>query len=264
MSIIEAIILGIIQGLTEFLPVSSSGHIELGKALLGLDVEEDLMFTSVVHAATVLSIIIVFRKEIANIFVGLFDFKWNAATIYVTKIIVSMLPVVIIGLFFKPYVEAIFNTANILLLVGCMLIITALLLAFAYYTKSHDKNISFKHAFIIGLAQMCAILPGISRSGATIATGLLLKNNREKITQFSFLMVIIPILGENILSMAKGDFHLQNSIGLLPLLAGFLSAFFAGLFACKLMIRIVKSGKLIYFAGYCAIVGVVAIISFLI
>ena len=260
MSWIEALILGIIQGLTEFLPVSSSGHLEIGKHILGVQATDNLTFTVVVHGATVLSTIVVFRKDITNLITGLFSFKWNPETEYIFKIGVSMIPIGIVGVFFKDYVEELFNTNKILLLVGAMLLITATLLAFTFYAKAKDKDVSFKDAFIIGIAQTIAVLPGISRSGSTIATGLLLGNKREAVARFSFLMVLIPILGENVLSLLKDDVSSTGTIGFLPLLVGFTGAFISGLLACKAMINLVKKGKLIYFAIYCAVVGTIAII----
>ena len=262
MSWIEAIILGIIQGLTEFLPVSSSGHLEIGKVLLDIKQQNNLTFTVVVHGATVLSTIVVFRKDIAKLFKGIFAFNWNDETKYMFKIIVSMIPIAIVGVFFKDYVEEIFQFENMLLLVGVLLLFTALLLGFTYYAKHNNKEISFKDAFIIGVAQVFAILPGISRSGTTIATGLLLKNKKEEIAKFSFLMVLVPILGENILDLLKKSSveNVEQNISVLPLLLGFIAAFITGLLACKAMIKIVKKGKLIYFAIYCALVGAISII----
>ena len=260
MNWLEALILGIIQGLTEFLPVSSSGHLEIGKQLLNVEATDNLTFTVVVHGATVLSTIFIFRKDIANLFKGLFAFSWNEETQYIFKIAVSMIPIGIVGVFFKDYVEEIFNTDKILFLVGIMLFITAALLAFTFYAKSKDKEVSFKDAFIIGIAQTIAVMPGISRSGSTIATGLLLGNKREAVARFSFLMVLVPILGENVLSILKDDATTGGSIGALPLIIGFVSAFISGLLACKAMINLVKKGKLIYFALYCALVGAIAII----
>jgi undecaprenyl-diphosphatase len=262
MSWIEAFILGLIQGLTEFLPVSSSGHLEIGKHLLGVEAVENLTFTVVVHGATVLSTLFVFRKDIANLLLGLFKFKWNDETAYIAKIAVSMIPIAIVGVFFKDSVEAVFNSPNILLIVGFMLLVTATLLSFAYYKKSGDKDISFFHAFIIGISQTIAVMPGISRAGSTIATGLLLGNRKSEIARFSFLMVLVPIMGENILSIFKYDAAAQvasQGVGVAPLVAGFVAAFISGLFACKWMINIVKKGKLIYFAIYCAIVAIIAI-----
>ncbi|MBO5549858.1 MAG: undecaprenyl-diphosphate phosphatase [Prevotella sp.] len=262
----EALILGFIQGLTEYLPVSSSGHLAIGQALFGMeDGEENLMFTVAVHVATVLSTLVIFWFEIAKIFRGLFKFEYNAETKYVLSIIVSMIPVGIVGVFFKDYVEAIFGSG--LLVVGCCLLITSALLTFSYYAKPRQKeHISFKDAFIIGLAQAVAVLPGVSRSGSTIATGLLLGNKKEKLAQFSFLMVIPPILGEallDILKSAKGE-NVMGSIEVLPLTIGFLAAFLSGCLACKWMVNIVKRGKLIYFGIYCAIIGVATIIASLV
>lgn len=262
MNWIEALILGIIQGLTEFLPVSSSGHLEIGKELLGVETTDNLTFTVLVHGATVLSTLVVFRKDIAALLLGLFRFQWNEETQYLAKIAVSMLPIAVVGLFFKDHVEAIFEQSNILLLVGAMLLVTALLLAFAYYKKSGDKDLSFGHALIIGLAQTVAVLPGISRSGATIATGLLLGNRKSEVARFSFLMVLVPIMGENVLSMLKYDAAAQaaaNAPGAGVLAVGFVAAFLAGLAACSWMINIVKRGKLIWFAVYCAVVALIAI-----
>ncbi len=257
MNWIEALILGLVQGLTEFLPVSSSGHLEIGKALFGIHSEQSLIFTIAVHGATVLSTIVVFRKDIANLFKGLFKIEWNQETQYASKIIVSMIPVAIVGLFFKDFVESFFQS-NVAF-VGFMLIITATLLTLTFYAKSKNKEISFLDAFIIGIAQAVAVLPGISRSGSTIATGLLLGNKKNKIAEFSFLMVIIPILGEIFLDIIQGNFVSNSSIGAIPIAVGFLAAFISGLFACKWMVELVKKGKLIYFAIYCLIIGLLAI-----
>ncbi|MCK5822765.1 MAG: undecaprenyl-diphosphate phosphatase [Bacteroidales bacterium] len=257
MNWIEALILGLVQGLTEFLPVSSSGHLEIGKALFGIHSEQSFVFTVLVHGATVLSTIVVFRKEIAKLFCGLFKIEWNQETQFITKIIVSMIPVAIVGLFFKDFVGSLFQS-NVAF-VGIMLVITATILTLSFYAKSKNKEISFLDSFIIGIAQAVAVLPGISRSGSTIATGLLLGNKKEKIAEFSFLMVIIPILGENFLDLIKGDFVSNTSVGTLPLVVGFIAAFISGLFACKWMVEIVKKGKLIYFAIYCLIIGLLAI-----
>jgi undecaprenyl-diphosphatase len=256
MSILEAFILGIIQGLTEFLPVSSSGHIELGKAVLGVAVKEDISFTVVVHGATVLSTIVVLYREIAQIFTGLFQFKWNDATKYAAKIVISMLPVVFIGLLFKDQIESFFT--NNVMLVGIMLILTAALLAFTYYAKNSNKEIGYAHSFIIGISQAVAVLPGISRSGATIATALLLGVKKEDATKFSFLMVLVPIIGANAKDMMDGGIA-ESAIGAMPLIVGFIAAFVSGMVACKLMINIVKKGKLIWFAAYCLVVGIIAI-----
>ena len=257
---LEALILGIIQGLTEYLPVSSSGHLTIGSALFGIEGEENLAFTIVVHVATVFSTLVILWKEIAWIFKGLFKFQMNAETRYAVNILVSMIPIGIVGVFFKDTVEAIFGSG--LLIVGCMLLLTASLLTFSYYAKPRQKeNISIRDAFIIGLSQACAVMPGLSRSGTTIATGLLLGNNKAKMAQFSFLMVIPPILGEallDVVKMMKGE-NIAGDIPMLSLVIGFLAAFISGCIACKWMINIVKKGKLIYFAIYCAIAGAVTI-----
>lgn len=259
MNILEAIILGLIQGLTEFLPVSSSGHLEIGHALFGIDGESNLMFDLVMHGATVLSTIIIFRKEIAELFLGLFSFKWNESNKYLSKLILSALPAGIIGVLFEEQISALF-TGN-LLFVGGMLLVTAALLSVANYAKKGTRKIGFMDSLIIGIAQMIAIIPGISRSGATIATGLIIGNDKANLAKFSFLMVIIPILGANFLKIIGGDLAGDSNIELIPLLAGALTAFVAGLFACKWMINIVKKGKLIYFAIYCAAVGLIAIFA---
>ena len=260
MSWLEALVLGIVQGLTEYLPVSSSGHLAIGSALFGIEGEENLAFTIVVHVATVFSTLVILWKEIEWIFRGLFKFQMNSETRYVINILISMIPIGIVGVFFKDTVESIFGSG--LLIVGCMLLVTAALLAFSYYAKPRQKeNISMKDAFIIGLSQACAVLPGLSRSGTTIATGLLLGNNKAKLAQFSFLMVIPPILGEallDVLKLVKGE-DIDGDIPTLSLVFGFVAAFLSGCLACKWMINIVKKGKLIYFAIYCAIAGLVTI-----
>ncbi len=257
MNWLEALILGILQGLAEFLPISSSGHLEIGKVLLNVEAKNNITFTVVVHGATVLSTIIVFWKDIVSIFKGLFEFKWNESTKYTAQIAVSMIPVAIVGLFFKDEVESFF-TGN-MIFVGSMLIITAALLGFTYYAKSREKQITFADSFIIGIAQAMAVLPGISRSGSTIATGLLLGKKREDIAKFSFLMVLIPIIGANLKDVVSGNLTSDTSIGFLPLAVGFLAAFISGLLACTWMLKIVKKGKLIYFAIYCLVVGIIAI-----
>ena len=268
---LQALILGILQGLTEYLPVSSSGHLAIGQALFGLDDgASNLTFTVLLHVATVLSTLVILWKEIVWIFKDLFTKQsWrkycnlNDGTKYAFNILISMIPVAIVGFFFKDKVEEIFGSG--LLIVGIMLLVTASLLAFSYFAKPRQKeNISPLHAFIIGIAQACAVMPGLSRSGSTIATGLLLGNKKEKLAQFSFLMVIPPILGEALLDV-KDIFEVgfsQAMSGISPLAAivGFLAASIFGCIACKWMINIVKKGKLIWFAVYCAIIGIVAII----
>jgi undecaprenyl-diphosphatase len=259
MEIIDAIILGIVQGLTEFLPVSSSGHLELGKAILGDNSvpQESLLFTVVLHFATALSTIVVFRKDILDIIKGLFAFKWNEDTQFTAKIVMSMIPAALVGFFFEDELEQLFN-GNILL-VGFMLIVTALLLYLADRAKSTNKKVSFQNAFIIGVSQAIAMLPGISRSGATISTSVLLGNDKTKAARFSFLMVVPLILGKIAKDILSGDLT-YNSDKFVSLSAGFIAAFIAGLFACTWMISLVKNSKLKYFAIYCFIVGLFAII----
>ncbi len=259
MNWIEALILGLIQGLTEFLPVSSSGHLELGKAILGVEYAENLTFTVVVHGATVLSTIVVFWPTIRDLLLGLFQWKWNDSTKYIAKLLFSMIPVVIIGLLLEDQIESLF--AGNVMFVGFMLLITAGLLAFTYYAKDLKKEMGFRQAFIVGIAQALAVLPGISRSGSTIATSLYLGVNKEEAARFSFLMVLIPILGANAKDLISKDFSAMSSPDILPLIIGFVAAFFSGLLACKWMISLVKRGKLIYFAFYCLIIGIIAIIA---
>ena len=261
MSWIEALILGLVQGLTEYLPVSSSGHLAIGSEFFGIEGEENLAFTVAVHVATVLSTLVILWKEIDWIFRGLFKCQLNEETKYVLNIVVSMIPVGIVGVFFKDYVEEVFGSG--LAIVGAMLLLTAVLLTFSYYAKPRQKEkISLRDAFIIGLAQACAVMPGLSRSGSTIATGLLLGNKKETLAQFSFLMVIPPILGEALLDVVKGlnGEEAFGGIDALPLTVGFLAAFVSGCLACNWMINIVKKGKLIYFGIYCAIAGVLTLI----
>ncbi len=258
----EALILGLVQGLTEYLPVSSSGHLAIGAYLFGLNGEENLTFTVVVHIATVLSTCVVLWREIVWLFADLFKFKWNEGTRYCLNILVSMIPVAVVGLLFKEQVETFFG--NGLTVVGICLLITAALLAFSYWAKPRQReNISPLHAFIIGIAQAIAVLPGLSRSGSTIATGLLLGNKKERLAQFSFLMVIPPILGEALLNVKDiAELGLSTAMaGLSPvaLLVGFIAAFVSGCLACHWMIELVKRGKLIWFAVYCTVIGVVAL-----
>ncbi len=259
----EGLVLGLIQGLTEYLPVSSSGHLTIGAAIFGLQGEENLAFNVVVHVATVLSTIVVLWREIVWLFRDLFKFEWNAGTKYVVNILISMIPIGIVGLFFKDKVEAIFGSG--LLVVGVCLLITAVLLAFAYFAKPRQKaELSMRDAFIIGLSQAVAVLPGLSRSGTTIATGLLLGNSKERLAQFSFLMVIPPILGEALLEtidlLSGSADAVVNTVPASALIVGFVAAFVSGCLACKFMIELVKRGKLIYFAIYCALVGAFALI----
>lgn len=278
----EALVLGIVQGLTEYLPVSSSGHLAIGQALFGLgDGAENLSFTVAVHVATVLSTICVLWREIAWIFTDLFAWvkglfsptddgksflqrltTFNEGTQYIVNILISMIPVAIVGLFFKDKVEEVFGSG--LFIVGICLMVTAALLSFAYFSMPRQREtISLRDAFIIGIAQACAVLPGLSRSGSTIATGLLLGNKKEKLAQFSFLMVIPPILGEALLDVkdmaSMGVSNAMAGISPTALIIGFAAAFISGLFACKWMLNIVKKGKLIWFAVYCAVVGIAVI-----
>jgi len=258
MEIIDSIILGIIQGLTEFLPVSSSGHLELGKAILGDDSvpEESLLFTVVLHFATALSTIVIFRKDILEIIKSVFKLQWNEDLQFLTKIVISMIPAVLVGLFFEDELEQLFG-GNILL-VGCMLLVTAALLFLADKAKSTTKKVSFKNAFIIGISQAIAMIPGISRSGATISTSVLLGNDKTKAARFSFLMVVPLIFGKIAKDIFSGELTYDSS-NFTALSAGFIAAFIAGLFACTWMIALVKKSKLSYFAIYCVIVGLIAI-----
>ncbi len=259
MEIIDAIILGIIQGLTEFLPVSSSGHLELGKAILGDNSlpEESLLFTVVLHFATALSTLVVFRKDVWDIIKGILKFQWNEDLQFITKIVLSMIPAVAIGVFFEEELEQLFG-GNILF-VGCMLIITAILLFLADKAKDTNKKVSFKNAFIIGISQAIAMLPGISRSGATISTSVLLGNDKTKAARFSFLMVVPLIFGKIAKDIMSGDLTYESQ-NFTSLSIGFVAAFIAGLFACTWMIALVKKSKLGYFAIYCIVVGIIAIV----
>ena len=261
MNTLEALVLGLVQGFTEYLPVSSSGHLTIGAALFGINGADNLTFTIMVHVATVLSTLVILWREIDWILKGLFKFQMNDETKYALNILVSMIPVGIVGVFFKDKVEAVFGSG--LLIVGIMLLVTALLLTFSYYAKPRQReNISLWHAFLIGVGQALAVLPGLSRSGTTIATGLLLGNKKEKMAQFSFLMVIPPILGEALLDLLKGlkGEETLGGIDTWPMVVGFVAAFVSGCIACKWMINVVKRGKLIYFGIYCAIAGVLTII----
>lgn len=265
----EAVLLGLIQGLTEFLPVSSSGHLEIGKVLLGVETTDDLLFTTMVHAATVLSTIVVFRKQIWDLLKGFFCglkglrvdkgvLVCNEQTDYLLKMVVSMIPVFVVGVFFKDQVESLFGSITV---VGVALVMTALLLFFSDYASrpghksifpenTYRNGISYWQAFAIGLGQAFAVVPGLSRSGTTISTGLICGVKREVMAQFSFLMVLVPILGETFLELVGGEFG-ASSVGALPLVLGFVSAFVSGLFACKVMIALVKRARLSWFALYC-------------
>lgn len=258
MSVFQAILLGIIQGLTEFLPISSSGHLEIGHAVLNIHDQNNLLFILTVHLATVLSTIVVFRNDIGELLKDLFKFEWNTSTKYISMILLSTLPIIIVGVFFKTQIESFF-TGN-LFFVGCMLLVTACLLTLTVYVKKSDKKVNYPKALIIGIAQMFAVLPGISRSGATIATGLLLGIKKEEVARFSFLMVLIPIIGAAFLDVISGDITAE-SVNLVNLAIGFVAAFVTGVLACSWMIKIVKRGKLIYFAIYCALIGLIAIFA---
>ena len=258
----EGIILGLIQGLTEFLPVSSSGHLAIAKALFGIETT-DLAFEIAVHAATVLSVIVVFWKDIVKLLQGLFKFKWNSETKYIFLICISMIPVFIVGVFFKDWVEAAFGS---MLVVGLALIVTAMLLTFSDWkakrvveVKEYRNGISFWQALVVGVGQAFAVIPGLSRSGTTISTGLICGVKRENMAQFSFLMVLVPILGEMFLDIVGGEFA-ASSVGVGPLIIGFVAAFFSGLFACKVMIALVRKAQLKWFGLYCAIVGILVLI----
>ena len=254
MDYFEAFLLGIVQGLTEFLPISSSGHIEISKVILGssFDKNEGLLFTIILHFATSLSTMFIFRKDIIDVFKGLLTKKWNESKKFSLSILISMIPAVFIGLLYENFINSLFNGS--LILVAAMLYITGLLLFLSDFLKLKKKEITYKNSFIIGLAQAIAILPGISRSGATIATSVIMGIDREKAARFSFIMVIPLIFGSMFKSMIDYDFNLE-SFNILSLLIGFISAFITGLFACKWMIRLVKSSKLYYFSIYCWIVG---------
>ncbi len=258
MDIIDSIILGIIQGLTEFLPVSSSGHLELGKAILGDTSvpEESLLFTVVLHFATALSTLVIFRKDVFDLIKGALKFQWNDDLQFISKIALSMIPAVIVGLFFEEELEQLFG-GNILL-VGCMLLITAALLFLADRAKDTNKKVSFPNALIIGISQAIALLPGISRSGATISTSVLLGNDKTKAARFSFLMVVPLIFGKIAKDILSGEITYESS-NFTNLGIGFIAAFISGLFACTWMIALVKKSKLSYFAVYCVIVGLIAI-----
>lgn len=261
MGALEAILLGIVQGLTEFLPVSSSGHIEITKALLNTSKQEqNLLMTVVLHAATALSTVYIFRKDIKHIIMGIIQFKWNDEFRFSLNIIISMVPAILIGLLFENEIELLFSRQ--ILLVGCMLLVTGLLLFLADKAKNTNRKVNFYHALIIGVSQAIAILPGISRSGATISTSVLLGIDREKAARFSFLMVVPLILGKMCKDIINGDLFIENT-SLISLFLGFSAAFLTGLFACKWMIKLVKKSKLKYFAYYCFLVGMISIISLL-
>jgi undecaprenyl-diphosphatase len=253
----EALVLGLIQGLTEFLPVSSSGHLEIAKSLFGVNPEASFYFTIAVHGATVLSTLFVLWKEIIALLKGIFKFRMNEETEYVLKLIVSMIPVGFAGVLLKDPIERMFS-GNILF-VGAMLLITALLLGCAHFIKKRERKITYLDALIIGIAQAIAVIPGISRSGATISTGLMIGNRKDEIAKFSFLMVIIPVIGANLLEIFSQEFN-ADSTGIGIILIGFITAFVSGYIACKWMIDLVRRSKLIWFSIYCAVAGLLAIL----
>jgi undecaprenyl-diphosphatase len=253
----EALVLGLIQGLTEFLPVSSSGHLELGKYLFGINPEANFYFSIAVHGATVLSTIAVLWKEILGLFKGLFKFRLNEETIYVLKLIVSMIPVGIAGFFLKDIVENFF-TGNMVAL-GIQFLITALMLIMTLFIRPKERPIGYVDSFIIGIAQAFAVLPAVSRSGATIATGMMLGNKKADIAKFSFLMVLVPVIGANLVEMKQGGFTTEGT-SVFVIIVGFVAAFVAGYFACKWMINLVKKGNLLWFALYCILVGIFSIL----
>lgn len=257
MNLFESIVLGLIQGLTEFLPVSSSGHLELGKYLFGIDPEANFYFSIAVHGATVLSTIFVLWKEIIDLFRGLFAFKLNEETKYIFKLIISMIPVGLAGFFMTDIAEEYF-TGNMTSL-GIQFLITALFLGVTLVIRPGNRNISYLDSFIIGISQALAVLPAISRSGATIATGLMLGNKKSDIAKFSFLMVLVPVIGANLLELRNGDFSGEDS-SLIVIAAGFITAFISGYLACKWMINLVRKGSLKWFALYCVLIGIISIL----
>ena len=261
MDTLQAILLGIVQGITEFLPVSSSGHLQIAKEVLGVQLEENLTFDVALHAATVLSTIVVLWSEVWRLLKGLFSRRFNEEQAYVLKLVLSMIPIGIVGFLLKDRINDLLNAPYILAVVGAMLLVTAALLAFAYYAKPRQKEtISYRDALIIGLAQACAAMPGLSRSGSTIATGLLLGKSKEEVANFSFIMVIPVILGKMLLDICSGEVAAMD-IPAGALIGGFLAAFVSGTLACKFMIEVVKRGKLIWFALYCCLAGLVSIIA---
>lgn len=269
MTTIQAILLGAVQGITEFLPVSSSGHLQLAKELLGVHLTENLSFDVALHAGTVCSTLVVLWSEVWWLLKGIFSRHFNDAHSYVLKILLSMVPVAIVGFTCKDYIEELLNGSDGLLVVGLMLMITSVLLGFTYFKRSSSgsregREITYRDAFVIGLAQAAAVMPGLSRSGSTIATGILLGNNRSAVAKFSFLMVLVPILGNTFLDLVKGGGTIAiEGVSSMALLSGFLSAFVVGALACRAMIEIVRKGKLIYFAVYCGVVGVFTIVYYL-
>lgn len=263
MSIIEALILGLVQGLTEYLPVSSSGHLQIAKELMGVELTDNIAFDVVLHLATVLSTIVVLWPAVKRVVGGFFSFRKGPDMTYAWKIILSMIPVGIVGLLLKDDFNAMLASDYVMVVVGSMLLLTAALLTFAHYAKPRKKDsISWGDAMIIGTAQAAATMPGLSRSGTTIATGLILGNKRSVVAEFSFLMVMLPILGETVLDLMNGSFA-TIGVGVVPLVVGFLASFISGCLACKFMLKIVNRGKLIWFALYCFAMGLVSIGSYI-
>jgi len=261
MGVLEAFILGLIQGFTEFLPISSSGHIEIGTYLLNVDPSDNLIFQLIVHAATTLSTIIVFRKDIGDLFKGIFNLQWSESKEYVLKLIISAIPLAFVGLFFEDYINELF--AGRVFFIGFMFLITALLLSLTYWNKGKGTDVTYGKAMLIGCAQAIALLPGISRSGTTIASALLIGVDRYKATRFSFLMILMPLVGASLLQLLKyfKDPTITGNISGMAIIVGFLAAFISGWISCQWMIKIVKEGKLIYFAIYLAVVGLIAILT---
>ena len=255
MTILESIVLGAVQGLTEFLPVSSSGHLQLAKELMGVEIEQNITFDVALHAATVLSTIVVLWREVWGLLRGLFVRGMNQEKSYILKLIISMIPIGFVGFLLKDSIDAMTSSSYIMLVVGVMLLCTAALLSFAYYAKPRQKEtISYRDAFIIGLSQAVAVMPGLSRSGTTIATGLLLGNKKSSVATFSFLMVLAPIMGQAFLDVVDGGFAISG-VSTVALAAGFVTAFVVGCLACRFMIEVVKRAKLVWFAIYCAMAG---------
>ncbi len=264
MDVLESMILGAVQGLTEFLPVSSSGHLQLAKEILGVELSDDVAFDITLHAATVLSTVVVLWSEVWWLIKGIFSRGMNDEKSYFLKLVLSMIPVGIVGFLLKDSINHMLASQYIMLVVGGMLLLTAALLSFAYYARPRQReSISYRDAFIIGVGQAVATMPGLSRSGTTIATGILLGNKKASVATFSFLMVLAPIMGEMLLEVLDGGFAIEG-VATTPLIAGFITAFVVGCLACKYMINIVKRGKLIWFALYCAVVGVIAITTYII
>jgi undecaprenyl-diphosphatase len=263
MSIFEAFILGLVQGLTEYLPVSSSGHLQIAKELLGVELTDNIAFDVILHFATVLRTLVILWPAVKRVVGGFFSFRRGPDMTYALKIIVSMIPVGIVGLLLKDDINALLASDYVMVVVGAMLLLTALLLLFAHYAKPRNKQtVSWGDAMIIGASQAVATMPGLSRSGTTIATGLILGNRREVVAEFSFLMVILPIVGESMLDFLSGNLA-SVGVGVLPLVVGFATAFVSGCLACKFMLSIVNRGRLVWFALYCLVVGLVSIGSYI-